>query len=106
MHSFPFNHPNKAIAKETFAKVLDQHKSGSVHATLLLSDILVKGFQYMQADVQKALQILEDSCLEGHHEACQRFVDVVKEGVKKNTLPKTDALRQRILTIQQKIKKD
>jgi TPR repeat protein len=100
------NHPNKAIAKETFAKVLDQHKSGHVHATLLLSDILVKGFQYMQADVQKALQILEESCLKGHHEACQRFMDVVKDGVKKNTLPKTEALRQRILTIQQKLKKD
>jgi hypothetical protein len=60
----------------------------------------------MQADVQKALQILEDSCLEGHNEACQRFMDVVKEGVKKNILPKTELLRQRILTIQQKLKKD
>jgi hypothetical protein len=33
-------------------------------------------------------------------------MDVVKDGVNKNTLPKTEALRQRILTIQQKLKKD
>jgi TPR repeat protein len=100
------NHPNKAVAKATFAKVVDQHQAGQVQATLLLSAILVKGFQYMQADIQKALQILEDSCMQGNQEACQRFVDVVKDGVMKNTLPKTEALRQRILTIQQKLKKD
>jgi len=95
------NHANKAIAKETFAKIVDQHQAGQVQATLLLSTILIKGFQYIQKDIDKALQILEQSCLHGNKEACQRFIDVVKDGIMKNTIAKTESLRQRILTIQQ-----
>jgi TPR repeat protein len=100
------NHENKAVAKEAFAKVLDQHKQGDQEATLLLANILFQGFKYMKSDVHKAIEILEQTCHQGNTNACQRFMDIVKRSVNSGVLPANDALKQRILSIQKLIDQD
>lgn len=99
------NHDNKAVAKETFAKVLDKHKQGDQEATLLLANILYQGFNYMKGDVEKAIQILEESCHMGNTKACHRFIEMVKAGVNNGVLTTSDVLKQRVVSIQKIINK-
>lgn len=99
------NHENKAVAKEAFAKVLDQHKQGDPESTLLLANILYQGFNYMKSDVQKAIQILEESCHMGNTKACHRFIEMVKAGVNNGVLSTSDILKQRVIYIQKIINK-
>jgi TPR repeat protein len=99
------NHDNKAVAKETFAKVLDKHKQGDQEATLLLANILYQGFNYMKGDAEKAIQILEESCQLGNKKACHGFIEMVKTGVNNRVLITSDVLKQRVVSIQKIINK-
>jgi TPR repeat protein len=84
---------------------LDKHKQGDQEATLLLANILYQGFNYMKGDVEKAIQILEESCHMGNTKACHRFIEMVKAGVNNGVLITSDVLKQRVLYIQKIINK-
>ena len=100
------NHDKKVIAKETFAKLLDRHHQGDGEASLLLAEVLRKGFRYAPADLTKSLNILESACLKGHHASCRKFISLVKEGINQKLMQPSEALKLRILDIQKVIHKN
>jgi len=97
---------NKTIAKETFAKLVDRHLQGDEEASLLLAEVVRRGFRYAPANVSKALNILEVSCLRGHQPSCKTFISLVREGVNQKVMQPSQELKTRVLTIQKALQKD
>jgi hypothetical protein len=68
--------------------------------------VVRRGFRYAPANVSKALNILEVSCLRGHQPSCKTFISLVREGVNQKVMQPSQELKTRVLTIQKALQKD
>lgn len=100
------DHENKVVARETFAKLMDLHHQGNGEASMVLAEVVRRGFRYASGDLQKSLLIIETACFKGHQPACKTFLSLVREGINQQTMQPTDDLKNRVLKVQKELKKD
>jgi hypothetical protein len=68
--------------------------------------VVRRGFRYARGDFQKSLLIIETACFKGHQPACKTFISLVREGINQQTMQPTDDLKNRVLKVQNELKKD
>ncbi len=81
-----------------------QIEHNNIEANMILTDFYNEG-KYFKKDKIKALNRYEKLCLSGHKEACERFLDVTKDAVNKKLIIEDDALRSRVIRVQEILKK-